>query len=250
MASDIFTRRKFEWLQTVMHDGKLSASARLVCYEIARHLNKVSGDAWPSEETVARNLGITVRTVERAIAQLDGRPFDNLGRPTRVAYIATTLNGRSNNYIPNFSVIPDKLSGVPSPKPDKNDRNTRQFRQETPDKKGGLSLLSKPFQVTGSALPNLRNDVEVVAHVEDRWPSVKRRLENRFGLDVAASWFEELTIESLSGDEVTLGAPTRFIAHRIKSEYLASIEREWHAAHPHAPAARLRVVVRGQRASE
>lgn len=49
-----------------MHDGRLTATARLVFYEILDHVNRVSGDAWPSEQRISDRLGFDERTVRRA----------------------------------------------------------------------------------------------------------------------------------------------------------------------------------------
>jgi hypothetical protein len=53
-----YDRRKFGWLDRMMFDITLSPTARLVGFALYRHLNDVSGDAWPSQETIRRKLGI------------------------------------------------------------------------------------------------------------------------------------------------------------------------------------------------
>ena len=73
------------------HDGSLTATARLVGLEIFSFVNKVSGTAWPAEETIADRLGITARTVRTAIKQLKA-----------AGYISVVRRDRSNMYFPMF----------------------------------------------------------------------------------------------------------------------------------------------------
>lgn len=72
-----------------MRDGTLTPATRLVGWEIYWCVNKVSGEAWPSEETIARRLGIDVKTVKRGVKALK-----------LAEYIEVENNGRSNIYRP------------------------------------------------------------------------------------------------------------------------------------------------------
>ena len=54
--ADPFTRAKLQLLDRAMHDGRLTPAARLVFYDIIQHVNRVSGDAWPSELRLAGRL--------------------------------------------------------------------------------------------------------------------------------------------------------------------------------------------------
>lgn len=103
--ADAFTRAKMRFLDRGMHDARATYGARMVLYEIVRHLNRVSGDAWPSQETIARNLGMRdTRTVIRAVQLW-----------VRLGYFVVEVDGRSNTYRPIFEAAdppqtPDKLS--------------------------------------------------------------------------------------------------------------------------------------------
>lgn len=89
--ADAFTRAKLRRLNEAMHDGRLTASSRLVFYEIVQHINRVSGNAWPSELRLAERLHIDVKTVKRALPPL-----------CACGYIEIEKTGRHNTYRPVF----------------------------------------------------------------------------------------------------------------------------------------------------
>ena len=69
--ADHFARLKWRWLDQLMHDHRLSPRSRCVGYEIARHLNAQSGDAWPSQETMRKNLGFKHKNqISRAVQDI------------------------------------------------------------------------------------------------------------------------------------------------------------------------------------
>ncbi|MDE2466169.1 MAG: hypothetical protein KGO02_21000 [Alphaproteobacteria bacterium] len=73
-SGDDFTIRKFQWLDQVCADqGLKSSSSFRVAYRLSCHLNRQEGVSRPSQETVARALGLTVRTVQTCIAELASR---------------------------------------------------------------------------------------------------------------------------------------------------------------------------------
>jgi hypothetical protein len=69
-APDDFTRRKFEWLDQVAADRSLSPLAFHVAYLLSGYLNRATGEAFPSQETLAKRLGCTVRGVRKLVGQL------------------------------------------------------------------------------------------------------------------------------------------------------------------------------------
>jgi hypothetical protein len=101
-----FTRARLQAADNLRRNGHLTAAARLVGLEILACLNKTSGCAFPAEETIARRLGITVRTVRSAVAQL-----------RKAGCISITRRGRCNVYFPAFlnATIPEKFSGIAKP---------------------------------------------------------------------------------------------------------------------------------------
>ena len=86
-----FTRARLRAADDLRRNRQLTAAARLVGLEILACMNRVSRCAFPAEETIARRLGITGRTVRTAIGQLRA-----------AGYIKVMRRGRSNVYFPAF----------------------------------------------------------------------------------------------------------------------------------------------------
>lgn len=68
--SDAHTSRRFDWLKAIAADGRLHSSAVRVAIVIADHINRQSGEAFPSIKTIATKSATPERTVERAVADL------------------------------------------------------------------------------------------------------------------------------------------------------------------------------------
>jgi hypothetical protein len=132
-----FTRARLQAADELRRNGNLSAAARLVGWEILSCVNRVSGCAYPSEETIADRLGITGRTVRTAIKQL---------RTARC--IQVTRLGRRNVYFPTFvDGIEENISPIETAvTPEKFDRNTGKKRHRIPEKNNPLTLLSNPVR--------------------------------------------------------------------------------------------------------
>lgn len=67
---DDFTRQIFDWLRQVNLDGELSALSLRIAFVICQSINRTSGEAWPTQETIAGELGASVRGVRKAIDHL------------------------------------------------------------------------------------------------------------------------------------------------------------------------------------
>lgn len=61
------------WQRQVLTDPELSDKAKTVASFLLFYLNEESGDAWPSQETLAAQLHTTLRTINSAIRQLKKR---------------------------------------------------------------------------------------------------------------------------------------------------------------------------------
>jgi hypothetical protein len=70
MADD-FTKRQFQWLDGVAADPMVTAAGFLLAYRIVKHINRGTGDAWPSQATLAAEARLTVRSIRDLSAQLE-----------------------------------------------------------------------------------------------------------------------------------------------------------------------------------
>lgn len=67
-----FREVKLQWLQQLSCDGGLSDNAKCVAlYIVTTHLNGHTEKAWPSYKTIADATGKSVKTVQRAIKDLE-----------------------------------------------------------------------------------------------------------------------------------------------------------------------------------
>ena len=53
MSADDFTRKRFQWLDQVAADPKVSPTGFVLAYRIAKFFNRETGDAWPAQPTLA-----------------------------------------------------------------------------------------------------------------------------------------------------------------------------------------------------
>jgi hypothetical protein len=68
------SRTKARWLRRVMYSAA-SPMEKSFAYVIFDHLNCVTLDAWPGQETIAKLLGCSTKTVQRAANGLEQRHF-------------------------------------------------------------------------------------------------------------------------------------------------------------------------------
>lgn len=68
--SDRFTADKLAWLEQVQDDADLSATAFAVAFGIGRHLNRETGDAWPSQATLGGMAGVSDRQIRKLLKLL------------------------------------------------------------------------------------------------------------------------------------------------------------------------------------
>jgi Helix-turn-helix domain len=79
-ASTITAKVTLDLAKAIKLDPTLTPAARLVGLFIADHLNTGRGFAWPSQDVIARELGIALRTVQRSMGVLR-RHFEIMQRP-------------------------------------------------------------------------------------------------------------------------------------------------------------------------
>jgi len=73
MAADTFTKDRMAWLERVQDDRGLTPSAFSIAFAIARHLNRRTGQAFPSREALAAMTGLRPRQVTDLVHALRGR---------------------------------------------------------------------------------------------------------------------------------------------------------------------------------
>lgn len=89
---------KLQWLQQLSCDKDLSDNARSVAlYIITTHLNGHTEKAWPSYQTIADATGKSVKTIQRAIRELETSEWFEIRRGNGI--------GHNTEYRPSASSI-------------------------------------------------------------------------------------------------------------------------------------------------
>jgi DnaA N-terminal domain/Helix-turn-helix domain len=207
--------------KSICKDVSLSAATRLVGWLIADMINMEHGFAWPAQELMAKKLGLAVRTVQRAVADLEA-----------AGHLIVRKDGRSFRYYPG-KLKGDNLSGV-----ENNGRHFRYGQQtkatSTGDKKAPLSILDPSI----SLAPQPRAEVKIgltpdrCTNGDEYWSLVKRGLAAEFGDDVAGAWFDKLAFEAVTGGAVRLRAPSKFVKTYIEGHFAQSLTRHWSELQP------------------
>ncbi len=116
-ASDV-RRLRTLLLHAINEDHELTPHSRIVGVFLCGLVNVHSEQAWPSAEHISERLGISKRTVYRAIQQLEGRYFTVVrSKHTGAPGEASTSERRSNTYRPIWPpehLAPERLSELRS----------------------------------------------------------------------------------------------------------------------------------------
>jgi DNA-binding transcriptional ArsR family regulator len=139
-----FTRARLRAADDLRRNRQLTAAARLVGLEILACMNRVSRCAFPAEETIARRLGITGRTVRTAIGQLRA-----------AGYIKVMRRGRSDVYFPAFlDRTAEHICHVAEPAlpstAENSSADTGKKQPATPEKNNPLTLSNNPIRTLAS----------------------------------------------------------------------------------------------------
>lgn len=82
-----FREVKLQWLQQLSCDKDLSDSARSVAlYIVTTHMNGHTEKAWPSYQTIADATGKSVKTIQRAIRELEAKEWFDVRRGNGIGH--------------------------------------------------------------------------------------------------------------------------------------------------------------------
>lgn len=95
-ASHNIAAERSAWLQSLCADKDVKLSALRVAVIIANHINGKIGEAWPSQSTIARLIGIERHNVNRAISSL-----------VDLGYLKVRKAGQLNRYSMSTRIQPD-----------------------------------------------------------------------------------------------------------------------------------------------
>jgi hypothetical protein len=254
-----YDRRKFGWLDRMMFDITLSPTARLVGFALYRHLNDVSGDAWPSQETIRRKLGIgNIRTVRAAVRAL-----------YKAGYIEIIFDpvSRSNSYKPIYAAGDEGKSA-----PIDRGNIAPTIGALSPSSMGALltndegqsapqsNLINKPREETRRTAARRPNGItEALNQIIERFEKKDRgadpeghrcaliatKLKEQIGQDQFVSWFNTTRIADITADEIVVEVPSLFARKQIEERFGNALVRAARAAEPDSTVTRARIVLAG-----
>ena len=82
-SSKAIAAQKFEWIEAVASDPKLSAQCCRIAMLLLKHFNRELGEAWPSHQTLAQRPNLTARTVGTALRKLETDGYLHVRRNKR-----------------------------------------------------------------------------------------------------------------------------------------------------------------------
>jgi DNA-binding transcriptional regulator YhcF (GntR family) len=128
---------KLQWLQQLSCDKDLSDNARSVAlYIVTTHLNGHTQKAWPSYQTIADATGKSVKTIQRAVRELEVKGWFEVQRGNGV--------GHNTEYSPSAASIlratdaREKTDKVVTLYPDKGGQNHPARRSDVSSEEGQI----------------------------------------------------------------------------------------------------------------
>jgi hypothetical protein len=106
MSGDAFTRDIFGWLDRVAADGNVSPLAFKLAYVINQHINRRTGTAWPSQQTLAAALGVTCRAVRKLTRELAPHLTVSSGRGRTTSVYQRILLDRNDGSSQTGTTVP------------------------------------------------------------------------------------------------------------------------------------------------
>ncbi|MCX8281780.1 helix-turn-helix domain-containing protein [Phyllobacterium sp. 0TCS1.6C] len=183
-----FKEVKLQWLELLSCDAGVNDSAKCVAlYIITRHMNGHTEEAWPSFSTIAEATGKSVKTVQRAIHDLElggwldvvrgnGSRRSTRYRPSKVSILqACELRGKTDKVV----TLHPSLAGQTCPK-----------RQSKLSIEGGQ--ICPPNQEKEKYIkPNAREGASSASETRPVMPCIFVGKHERNKLDRWRTWFHE-----------------------------------------------------------
>jgi biotin operon repressor len=267
---------RMDWMDVLGTDRNLAPASYKVAGAIGTHFDNKSGMTYVSQKTIAKVTGLSIATVGRAIIDLEQRGYIIIQRRE----IGERGDGRkvyggkgvANVYLPAVDAV--QISAT-----DRGQRLVALVRKRWEESLNGDAskhitddVLSEPKQIMGDVLndrdstsntsvkqrtgdvPTLNLPTEGNSS-RSRGPSSTNvlgpagaALKLKLGSDVYGAWFDKLTIEAETAEIVTLAAPTRFLASRVKQDFETHILTAWQATTPTVK--RIDIIVKAERGKQ
>ena len=115
-----------EWIAKITEDDELSSRAKLVAFVLVKHMNNKTGKCYPSEERMASQSSLSVRTVRRAINELKDAGYLLVKKST-----SSASNYLHNEYMLQTTGQIEQTTGQMGPTTGQMEQTTGQLGQTT-----------------------------------------------------------------------------------------------------------------------
>ncbi len=183
-----FKEVKLQWLQLLSCDANLSDTARSVAlYIVTTHINGHTEKAWPSYQTIANAMGKSVKTIQRAIHDLELGGWFDVARGNGV--------GRSTRYAPTEASIlnaikaREKTDKIVHLQPAKGGQNCPERRSKV-SRKGGQNCPPN-LENQNNKKPNARENARPPTERRRTFPALFVADHETGKLDMWREWFRE-----------------------------------------------------------
>jgi hypothetical protein len=211
---------RMEWIDLMALDPELSPKAFKVAGVIGTHFNNYSGDTYVSQERIARVVGLSRRTVQNAIVELEKLGYVIVGRRE----LGTRSDGRrvcggrgaANTYTPAF-------------------KGTRIPATDAARKLAARCVLSWEQRTQNAARKDAAGYVPTLIDnslMGHRLGAEGHLLLARLGCDVFRAWFRNVEVAGIADDTLTLSTPTTFHRDWIKNNFIDDVLACWQKAQP------------------
>jgi hypothetical protein len=281
MGSNVYLTPLYRaaWADMMAVDARLSPVAVRVGIIIGGYFNSGSASTYVGQKTIAKNMGISARTVWEAVRELITH-----------GYLISTSGGRNSNtyFMPvekvaTYCDIYLKKSRNGLRDLDHKSRNgLRSLSQETSQNSAEISQnrvlniatgceqtpILTPFnsKARGTASPDWRqsrdnfraaradlkaslNDgaaeagysITRIEPFADEWQCVRVELARSLGSDINRAWFQDLSVLRIFEGECLMAAPTKFKRDWIADHFAGALLEAWQCVHASISAIQLTV---------
>ncbi|MFS8183749.1 helix-turn-helix domain-containing protein [Pseudovibrio denitrificans] len=186
---------KLQWLKLLSNDVDLSDNAKVVAfYLITTHFLKDAEEAWPSFQFIANNLGKSIKTIQRAIRDLEIRGWFDVERGS--------YRAKSTQYRPTEKSIlaaceeREKTDKVVTLRTKKGGQNCLERRSNLSSKGGQQCPPKKEIEKNNKTRP--REDAPPCLNRRQAIPALFIKRNEHWKLNQWHSWLEQHALPALA----------------------------------------------------